>query len=116
VSRSPEYIAYLGSPEWQRKRRVALAQAEHRCQVCNGARELDVHHRTYERLGDERPTDLTVLCRRCHNLFHEGLKPKRPKRPKRPRICPRCGRRQTKRKVCGACKRHELDIRMGVAA
>lgn len=34
------------------------------------AAELDVHHRTYERLGQEQEYDLTVLCHRCHSLFH----------------------------------------------
>jgi hypothetical protein len=32
---------------------------------------LQVHHRAYPKeLGWERPSDLTVLCRRCHDLFH----------------------------------------------
>lgn len=31
---------------------------------------FNVHHRTYERLGKERLGDLTVLCRKCHGLFH----------------------------------------------
>jgi hypothetical protein len=44
----------------------------HRCQVCNrGLGTLDVHHRTYERRGQELDEDLTVLCRACHGIFHE---------------------------------------------
>jgi hypothetical protein len=31
---------------------------------------LEVHHRTYERLGDERDEDLEVLCTRCHEQHH----------------------------------------------
>lgn len=61
---------YLRSAHWAGIRKQALKRAEHRCQVCNGTERLDVHHRTYERLGHERPGDLTVLCRRCHDLFH----------------------------------------------
>jgi hypothetical protein len=61
---------YLCSDHWRWKRRLALAAAEHRCQVCYGDKRLDVHHRTYERLGQERVSDLTVLCRECHDLFH----------------------------------------------
>lgn len=64
------YEDYLRSAKWQRKRRAALARAEHRCQVCSGRDRLNVHHRTYERLGDERPADLTVLCETCHEIFH----------------------------------------------
>lgn len=39
---------------------------------------LDVHHRTYERLGNESPDDLTVLCRDCHKLFSQNGKLSRP--------------------------------------
>lgn len=28
---------------------------------------LEVHHRTYERLGNERPEDLVALCWCCHD-------------------------------------------------
>jgi replicative DNA helicase len=35
---------------------------------------LEVHHRTYERIGQERSEDLTVLCDVCHGLFHERTK------------------------------------------
>jgi hypothetical protein len=31
---------------------------------------LEVHHRTYERLGRERPEDLLVLCEKCHAVEH----------------------------------------------
>jgi 5-methylcytosine-specific restriction endonuclease McrA len=51
-----------------------VARAGHKCQTC-GTRDarLDVHHNSYENYGDERPQDLTVLCERCHGLFHRGL-------------------------------------------
>ena len=31
---------------------------------------LDVHHKTYARLGCEAPEDLEVLCRACHDERH----------------------------------------------
>lgn len=65
---------YLRSDHWRETRLGALERAEHRCQVCNSAKFLNVHHRTYERVGEERPADLTVLCRMCHKLFHERRK------------------------------------------
>ena len=64
------YELYLQTPEWQTRRQEALERAENHCQVCYGSDSLDVHHRTYERRGSERPGDLTVLCRHCHSLFH----------------------------------------------
>lgn len=89
-ARRAEYQAYLRTPEWQARRQVALAAALNRCQVCNGAERLDVHHRTYERIFNELPTDLTVLCRNCHSLYHgkatpAARKPPRKKKPRGPR-------------------------------
>lgn len=107
---SADYIAYINSPEWREKRMAALAHAEHRCQVCNTSAHLDAHHRTYERFKAEKPRDLTVLCRNCHELFHgkgawtQRSRPKKPKRktkPKKPlKPCTICGRRTSK----GRCK------------
>lgn len=68
-----DYEAYLQSPEWQQRRKAALERAEYRCQICNSPQRLDAHHRTYERLGNEEPADLTVLCRACHDTFHDRI-------------------------------------------
>jgi hypothetical protein len=35
--------------------------------------DLEAHHRTYERRGEELPEDLTALCPTCHRWFHEWL-------------------------------------------
>lgn len=73
TDRQREYReVYLRSEHWRETRAAALERAEHRCQVCNSAKQLDVHHRTYERLGEERPADLTVLCRTCHDRHHRN--------------------------------------------
>jgi hypothetical protein len=86
TDRQREYReVYLRSEHWRETRAAALERAEHRCQVCNSAKQLDVHHRTYERLGEERPADLTVLCRTCHDRHHRNynvvsLAPKKPKK------------------------------------
>lgn len=74
---SPEYYAYLASSEWQQRREQALWRAGKCCQLCNSSNHLDVHHRTYERFMREIPEDLTVLCRSCHEKFHDRM-PKPP--------------------------------------
>lgn len=66
-----DYKAYIRSPEWRAKRQWALERAGHRCQLCNRSKDLEVHHRTYERLGAELPGDLIVLDHECHSVFHE---------------------------------------------
>lgn len=68
--RGLKYTDYLESGEWYDMRTIAHALAAGRCQVCNGDKQLEVHHRTYERRGFELPSDLTVLCRRCHGGHH----------------------------------------------
>lgn len=71
--RTMPYQAYLQTPEWQEKRDQALESAGHRCQLCNSDDSLNVHHRSYERRGNEESSDLTVLCRACHSLFHDRV-------------------------------------------
>jgi hypothetical protein len=67
------YRQYLHSEWWKATRLWALERARYRCENC-GARAVNVHHRTYERLGHEHPSDLQALCRRCHEETH-GLAP-----------------------------------------
>jgi hypothetical protein len=96
---------YLKSDHWKALRTAALERAESRCQVCYSAKLLDVHHRTYRRLGAEMPADVTVLCRRCHELFHASSKltilapQKKAKAKKVARLC-ECG--------CGRSVRHRF--------
>lgn len=70
--RTMPYREYLASPEWQETRLARLKSARFSCQVCNASRvRLNVHHRTYERRGNEQAGDLIVLCEDCHHLFHK---------------------------------------------
>lgn len=70
---SPRYHDYLQSPEWDRMRNEALAYHGHRCQICGNASNLQAHHRTYDRLGNEDMDDLVVLCDRCHKRHHRFI-------------------------------------------
>lgn len=70
--RALRYEEYINSPEWRARAEVCKAAAGYRCRVCNGQHRLNAHHRTYERLGNEDPDDLTCLCDRCHTLYHEN--------------------------------------------
>ena len=70
--RTMPYQEYLRTPEWRGRRERKLDQADNRCQFCNRHHySLNVHHRTYENLGEELDGDLIVLCRACHGTFHE---------------------------------------------
>ena len=71
------YPEYILTPGWRVRATKAKELVGWRCQVCNRHKSevtLDAHHRTYERLGDERPEDITVLCRDCHGLYESNKK------------------------------------------
>ena len=65
-----QYGEYLKSKHWMEKRKKALDRAKYRCQICNCNKSLQVHHRNYSDIGNERICDLTVLCDECHGIFH----------------------------------------------
>ena len=70
-----EYDKYLRSSEWQEKRQERLALDNHKCAFCKSTENLNVHHRTYENLGNEDVRhDLVTLCKKCHKEVHEKIK------------------------------------------
>lgn len=70
-SKKFDYQTYLKSPSWDRKRRKVLKRDEYRCQLnYSHTGKLHVHHKTYERIGKERLSDLITLCESCHRLIH----------------------------------------------
>lgn len=67
------YSAYLSSAAWDLKKWRRMSLDDFKCRGCGkaGGTELNVHHRTYERLGDEEVnTDLITLCSHCHSHLH----------------------------------------------
>lgn len=67
------YQDYLQTPEWKAKRDEAVARDAGRCRLCYSSKDLQVHHRTYHRRGQEDLNDLTTLCRECHEAFHQRV-------------------------------------------
>jgi 5-methylcytosine-specific restriction endonuclease McrA len=67
------YRAYLRSAHWERvKRAYRLSLRPTSCVACGGT-PVELHHRTYTRLGAERLNDLMPLCRGCHGLVHRRI-------------------------------------------
>jgi 5-methylcytosine-specific restriction endonuclease McrA len=66
--RQIQYREYLKSDDWKKKRAKKNPQ---RCGVCASTENLDVHHIHYRNLLDVEMSDLRVLCRTCHSVFHE---------------------------------------------
>lgn len=64
------YAEYLRSTHWVNKRaEYRASDMPQACVVC-GAKRVDLHHRTYDRIGAERLTDLVPLCREHHGEAH----------------------------------------------
>jgi 5-methylcytosine-specific restriction endonuclease McrA len=77
-----DYESYINSAQWRDSaaRLGELEAANFRCRICNGSEpdvQLQVHHRTYERLGHERVGDLTTLCMNCHGAVTDMLRRRR---------------------------------------
>ena len=67
------YNTVIASKRWRRLRAKRLEKCNHRCERCGWKKEswdktrtLDLHHKTYERLGAEREEDLELVCSLCH--------------------------------------------------
>jgi len=79
VAKREQYGTYMDSPEWYRRREQwATAWKDTHgtdivCVICGETWTLhkgDLHHRSYDRLGQERVTDLLPMCRACHKKLH----------------------------------------------
>ncbi len=65
------YEEYIASPAWgEKRRRYFASKLPQGCVVC-GADRVQLHHRTYRRLGREKLQDLVPLCQPCHSAGHD---------------------------------------------
>lgn len=73
--KSLEYIAYINSEDWERKKRERMELDDYRCVCCGRhiahCKTMQVHHISYQRLGHEDArTDLCTVCGSCHKKLH----------------------------------------------
>ena len=60
-----EYEQYLQSDDWQEKRAQCFNRFGKRCSICSSTKQLNVHHKTYKRFGNEKvEVDLIPLCKK----------------------------------------------------
>jgi len=68
------YTDYLNSDEWKKKRAERLKLDNYECQCCGATDDLQIHHITYDRLGNENiDYDLITLCKKCHWQLHTTI-------------------------------------------
>jgi hypothetical protein len=86
LSQRPAYESYLRTRRWREFRALALERALGTCERCGISEQthrllvLDVHHKTYKRLGREAPEDVEVLCRPCHQVADRERRSSRKRR------------------------------------
>ena len=65
-----EYREHLKSPEWDAIRKQAMSRDGHLCQDCGRQVATEVHHLSYDNVGEESPEELVSLCSECHRNRH----------------------------------------------
>ena len=61
---------YLDSTGWAEKRKRILERDGFKCRLCGSAKNLRVHHITYENVPFENDDDLLTVCDKCHKDLH----------------------------------------------
>jgi len=76
-SKFSSYEEYLNSKDWANYKKMFYRCNLNKCWVCGSDKNLNIHHKTYQRLGKEKKGDCLFLCKTCHCEVHilidEGL-------------------------------------------
>ena len=69
-----EYIEHIKGDKFKKLKMERLKLDDYKCQIC--FKQVDemtshCHHITYLRVLNEKISDLSTLCRCCHNKLHE---------------------------------------------
>lgn len=60
------YRRHLRSSKWRYLKARVVNSRGQKCERCGARFGLQLHHKTYQRLGDELPSDVELLCKPCH--------------------------------------------------
>lgn len=66
-----DYKKYLKSDYWKDIKEQVHKRDNYKCRLCNSENNLQVHHKTYEFLGNENLEELITLCKKCHFNIHK---------------------------------------------
>lgn len=70
TARKRAYAERFKRADWRRLRSRVLERDNWTCRSCGGV-ATEVHHLTYERFGEERPSDLVAYCAACNQAERE---------------------------------------------
>lgn len=69
--RTDEYQKYLVSPQWLAIRRKVFARAAGLCEGCRECPPTQIHHLSYDHIGEEFLWELAAVCDNCHDRVHK---------------------------------------------
>ena len=72
-----KYHRYLKSKKWKAIRMKIINEREN-CERCWGENRLEIHHKTYKNVFNEKMEDLELLCHSCHQQHHGFEKAEKP--------------------------------------
>jgi hypothetical protein len=64
------YRQYLQSDHWKAFRKKYYQKYGYKCRICGSTENVNLHHKTYNRLGKEWLMDVISLCETHHHEFH----------------------------------------------
>jgi hypothetical protein len=67
------YYEYLKTEHWKNLRSRFGKRYGFRCYICDSSEDLNLHHKTYKRIGNESLQDMIWLCEYHHHLSHNFL-------------------------------------------
>jgi hypothetical protein len=70
LTHKEKYNTYINSPEWKKFRLSIIIERGSVCEKCSAEGSVDAHHLTYDRLFNELPQDIMLLCKPCHKKEH----------------------------------------------
>ena len=70
------YSGYLNSLHWKKFRKKVMKKNRKNlcCSTCGSKEHLNVHHKNYKRVGNEKLEDVVLFCADCHHRSHEKVK------------------------------------------
>lgn len=64
------YKDYLNSKHWIKFRVNFLKKVTNKCRMCQTTQGVNLHHKHYNSLGNEKNNDIVCLCFKCHKYIH----------------------------------------------
>lgn len=72
-----DYYQYIASAEWYARTEQVRLRNNGVCEICNLRYATEVHHRSYQNLGNERDEELLSICHYCHGVIHNKVELRR---------------------------------------